>query len=434
MTSTTAFDPASSHARELDEADPLARFRARFHLPKDRHGNDAIYFGTSCLGLLPRSTAGYIARVLSAWSDKGIEAWWEPAGDTPPGPTAPACWIEYHDSLVAKMARLVGALPHEVTLMNSLTTNLHSMLFSFYRPAGDRHAVLTEEALFPTVTYALSSHLEARGLDPAASHVRVAPGPGRELLTTETILDRIEGFAGRVALVLFCGVNYLTGQRYDMRAIAAKCREVGCTVGLDLAHAVGNVALDLHAWDVDFAVWCSYKYLNAGPGGIGGCFVHERHLKEERLPILRGWWGNNPQTRFRLRQEFDPCASADRFQHGTAPVLSLATLHASLDVFDEAGLDAVLAKSERLTGYLASLLGGIKGVSIVTPLEPGQRGSMLCIRVVGRDPTALIASIKQRGVVCDLRPPDIIRFAPAPLYNTFSEAYRLSSIVKELVE
>ncbi|MBL0175724.1 MAG: kynureninase [Ignavibacteria bacterium] len=421
----TIFPDTLDHALALDRDDPLARFRERFHIPAHRDGSDAIYLCGNSLGLQPRSARGMIAQELDDWAALGVEGHFHAAHP----------WLSYHELLTAQTARLAGALPGEVVVMNSLTVNLHLMLVSFYRPTAQRNAILIEHMAFPSDQYAVDSQIRHHGYDPEQARIDVAPREGEHCLRTADILERIDREAGRIALVLLGGVNYYTGQLMDMRAIAAAARRHGIAVGFDLAHAAGNVPLALHDWDADFAVWCSYKYLNAGPGAVAGCFVHERHARRAELPRFAGWWGHDKESRFRMGPDFRAIPGAEGWQLSNAPILSMAPLRASMDIFDEAGMTAIRAKSDALTGYLLSLLLRRPHPvwTVLTPADPAQRGAQLSLHVA-RNGRAVFQRLAEQGVICDWREPDVIRVAPAPLYNSFADAQRFAALFHDSVE
>jgi kynureninase len=418
VTGTSEFRVEESFARLLDERDPLARFRARFHIPRGRQGAAQLYFAGNSLGLQPTSVQSRIQDTLGDWAKKGVAGHFE--GTTP--------WVDYHRHLAAPLARLAGALPSEVVAMNSLTVNLHLMMVSFYRPTKARHGILMEDCAFPSDTYAARSQAAYHGFDPSQSLRIAKPREGEAVLRTEDLLALLEKEGHGIALVLLGGVNYFTGQAFDLASITAAAQKKGCVVGLDLAHAIGNMPLRLHDWGVDFAVWCSYKYLNAGPGALAGCFVHERHA-DAALPRFAGWWGNDPATRFRMHliREFAPVSGADGWQLSNPPILAAAPLLASLEMFDEATLEALREKSVLLTGYLEFLIRRIQGgaYELLTPEEPEARGCQLSLRVnIGAK--ALLGALESKGIVADFREPGVLRFAPVPLYNTFAEVWQLA--------
>lgn len=419
---TAAFEASEEFAKRLDERDPLAKFRDRFAIPL-KNGEPAIYFNGNSLGLMPKSARELIDDELRDWATLAVDAHF--SGKTP--------WFSYHEVLRAPGARLVGAHPHEVVMMNGLTVNLHVMMATFFRPEGNRRKILIEDGAFPSDTYAAQTQLAWHGIDPVAGLIRVAPRPGESLLRTGDLLALIDERGDEIAVVLLPGVQYFTGQLLDIEAITSAAHRKGSVVGWDLAHAAGNVPLKLHDWAVDFAAWCSYKYLNAGPGAIAGCFVHERHGKNTALPRLGGWWGNDPATRFRMDEErnFVPCEGADGWQLSNPPILAMAPLRASLQLFDEAGMEALRHKSKSLTGYLWWLLNGAprKCFELITPKHVDERGCQLSLRILDR-PEETRHALESFGVVCDFRPPDVVRVAPVPLYNTFHEVWRAAACMQ----
>ena len=406
-----SWEGAEEEARRLDAEDPLASFRDRFHVPPGPDGKPAVYLCGNSLGLMPRDVPGLVSQELADWAQLAVDAHFR--GATP--------WYGYHESVRQPLARLVGAHPHEVVAMNSLTVNLHLMMASFFRPQGQRRKILIESAAFPSDGYAVRSQLQLHGLDPDADLLQVGT-PRQEIPETE-ILDTLERHGSEIALVLLSAVHYFTGQLFDLAAITRAAHAQGCIVGFDLAHAAGNVPLALHASGADFACWCSYKYLNAGPGAVAGCFVHERHGMNPAIPRMAGWWGNDPRTRFQMHREerFVPTPGADGWQLSNPPILALAPLRASLALFDEAGMDRLRAKSEKLTGLLERLLR--PHAAILTPSDPARRGCQLSLRVGGKE---LFKALEARGFVTDFREPDVIRVAPVPLYNTFHEVVRFA--------
>jgi kynureninase len=411
-------------ARRLDETDPLPTLRGEFLVPPAPGGRyeEAAYFAGNSLGLQPRTVAARLREELDDWARLAVEA--HTQGRRP--------WVDYHELLREPSARLVGALPHEVVAMNSLTVNLHLLMASFYRPAGERTRIVIEDSAFPSDSYAVAGQAVHHGLDPAATVVRLKPRPGEDNLRTEDVLAFLEREGGTVALVLLGGVNYLTGQLMDIPAITKAGRAAGAVVGWDLAHAAGNVPLRLHDWDVDFAAWCTYKYLNSGPGAVAGCFVHERHVRDASVPKLSGWWGTDPAVRFRMDPEIAPPASADAWQVSNPPILALAPVLASLEIFDRVGMAALRAKSERLTGYLAGRLASAGGVEVITPADPAARGAQLSLRVP--DAGGLVRRLAAaHGVVADAREPDVVRLAPVPLYCTFHDCHRAAEALSDLV-
>ncbi|MCA9739888.1 MAG: kynureninase [Gemmatimonadota bacterium] len=411
-------------ARALDAADPLARFRSRFHVPLHEDGQPVAYFCGNSLGLQPVGVQADVVAELEDWQTLAVRAHLE--GRDP--------WYPYHRQFREPMARLVGARPEEVVLMNGLTVNLHLMMVSFYRPEGTRRRILMEDAAFSSDRYAVETQLRVHGVDPADGLIAV-PATDGACLDEAEIERRIEDAGDTLALVLLGGVNFLTGQRLDLARIARAAHAVGARVGFDLAHAAGNVPLSLHDDGADFAVWCTYKYLNAGPGAVAGCFVHERHAHDRALPRFGGWWGYDPDTRFQLhlRPDFVPVASADGWQLSNPPILALAPLKASLALFDEAGLPALRAKSVALTGYLESLLDTLPAgrFRVLTPRDPERRGAQLSLQVEGGGARALEHRLMAQGIVCDAREPDVLRASPAPLYNTFQDVWRLAAALAD---
>ena len=412
-------------AREMDAQDPLRDFRDHFYLPLGKDGKPLIYFAGNSLGLMPKSVRQIAEEELDNWAKFGVDA--HHAAGTP--------WYSYHEALREPVARLVGAQPIEVICMNSLTVNLHLMMATFYRPTKSRFKVLMEDPAFPSDTYAIKTQIAHHGLDPKDALILARPRNGEFTIRTEDIIDLIEKHADHLALVMFAGVNFFTGQLFDIAEITAAAHKRGIIVGFDLAHAIGNVPLLLHDWNVDFAVWCSYKYLNAGPGAIAGAFVHERHATNTKLPRLAGWFGNDPNTRFRLHlePEFIPVPSADGWQISNPPIFSMAPLRASLSIFDEVGgMERLRAKSIKLTGYLEFLLMeiGSKKFSVITPGDPNARGCQLSI-VAHQHPKELHNELVAAGVKCDFREPNVIRVAPTPLYSTFHEVWRFAQILAQ---
>lgn len=418
------FRPDEAFARELDAADPLAGFRDRFHLPRRSTGEPVIYFCGNSLGLQPRAARDMVQQELDDWAALAVDAHFHARNP----------WYPYHELLREPGARLVGARPHEVVFMNGLTVNLHLLMVSLYRPTPERHRILIEDAAFPSDTYAVRTQLRYHGFDPERGLVVVRPRPGEYAIRTEDIESTLAREGRSIALVLMSGVNYFTGQVFDMPRITAAAHAHGCTVGFDLAHAAGNIELTLHEWDVDFAAWCTYKYLNSGPGAVAGAFLHERHARDTNLPRFGGWWGNDPKTRFRmhLEPEFRPVASADAWQLSNPPILAMAPLVPSLALFDEAGIPALRAKSRRLTGYLLALLDAMPSerYEVITPRDEEARGCQLSIRV-RKSPRALFDELEAAGVVCDFREPDVIRVAPVPLYNTYHEVWAFARILSQ---
>lgn len=404
-----------------DAEDPLSRFRERFHIPQFE-GRDAVYFTGNSLGLQPKTTRKYIEQELDDWARLGVEGHLH----------ARHPWLPYHEFVTDPLARLVGAKPVEVVAMNSLTVNLHLLMVSFYRPTNERYKIVIEKGAFPSDQYAVESQLRFHGREKATGLIELVPREGESCLRTEDILETIDREGDAVALILLGGVNYYTGQAFDMPAITEAGHKKGCIVGFDLAHAAGNLELHLHDWNVDFAAWCSYKYLNAGPGGIAGAFVHERHSRSFDLPRFAGWWGHEKETRFLMGPDFVPLAGAEGWQLSNPPIFQLAALRASLEIFDEATMPALRAKSVKLTGYLERLLHEIDTdrIEVITPSDSEQRGCQLSIRVKNAD-RSLFEAVTARGVFADWREPDVIRVAPVPLYNSFEDVSRFVGVLTE---
>jgi kynureninase len=416
-------------ARAMDAMDPMHRMRERFLVPPGPDGRPTAYFTGNSLGLQPQRVRELVNQELDDWARHGVEGHFR--GRRP--------WYTYHEQVRDPLARLVGARPHEVVAMNSLTVNLHLMMMSFYRPEGSRRKILMEHPAFPSDTYAVKSHLGARGLDPAADLITVGPRTGEEGPRDADIIEAIREAGDELALVMLGGVNFFTGQVLDMPAITAAAHAAGAMCGWDLAHGAGNVPLHLHDWDADFACWCSYKYLNGGPGAVSAAFVHERHGRNTDLPRFAGWWGNDPDKRFlmHLQPEFHARADADGWQLSNPPILGLTPLIASLELFDEVGIDRLRGRSLRLTPYLRSLLetsaaaSGIDWFEIITPAEPARHGCQLSILLKDR-PKERFAALERAGVVVDFREPNVIRAAPAPLYNGYEDCWRLAAALASL--
>lgn len=417
----------SQTARNLDESDPLGEFRQRFRIPHGPDGNPCVYLCGNSLGLQCEEVSLAVQGELERWARLGVAGHFD----------GPLPWMPYHEFLTDNLAWLVGARPGEVVAMNSLTVNLHLLMVSFYRPEGTRRKILIEKGAFPSDRHAVASQVAFHGLDPNRDLVELDPGPDG-LIDESRIESWLEQYGDQVALVLWPGVQYATGQLFDIRRIARAARSAGAQVGFDLAHAAGNVPLALHDSGADFAVWCSYKYLNSGPGSVGGAFVHERHGEDSDRPRFAGWWGHDHKTRFRMGPEFSPATGAEGWQLSNPPILAMAPLRASLEVFREAGMERLREKSLKLSGYLAGLIREDLDdvLEILTPLDDRRRGSQLSLRVragagAGR---ALFQRLEAHGVIGDWREPDIIRIAPVPLYNTYADAERFVTHVRELAD
>jgi kynureninase len=410
------YENSLSFAQSLDLADPLASYRSKFYFPQ-MNGKDVVYFTGNSLGLQPRTTQDYILNELEDWAGFGVEGHFHSRKP----------WLPYHEQFAEPVAKLVGAKPDEVVVMNQLTVNLHLLMVSFYRPDKKRYKILCEAKAFPSDQYALESQVRFHGLDPADAIIEVEPAPGEYAIRHEDILTAVDKHKDSLALILIGGVNYYTGQVFDMKSITEAGHKAGAFVGFDLAHAAGNIKLHLHDWNVDFACWCSYKYLNSGPGSVAGAFVHEKHITEKNIPRFAGWWGHDKLTRFKMEKGFVPMQTAEAWQLSNAPVFSMAAHKASIDIFDEVGMDALAEKSKKLTGYLDLIVKGIgSGLEIITPAE---RGCQLSIIAHGRGKN-LHEKLMESGVIADWREPNVIRCAPVPLYNSFEDVWQFGSILE----
>ena len=410
-------------AEDQDARDALGPMRDSFLFPRGPDGGPVVYLAGNSLGLQPRSARARVEEALDDWERLGVEG--HVLGDAP--------WLPYHRLLTAPTARLVGAQPDEVVVMNTLTVNLHLLMVSFYRPSARRHRILYEGSAFPSDRYALASQVRFHGLDPAEALVPLLPRPGEDAMRPEDVLGAIAREGERLSLVLIGNVNYLTGEAFDVGAITRAGHGVGAVVGFDLAHGAGNLPFQLHDDGPDFAVWCSYKYLNAGPGALGGIFVHARHREARGLQRFEGWWGHDEATRFEMGPRFQGMPGAEGWQLSNPPILQLAALRASMDLFDAVGMTALRRKSERLTGLLDQLVRGMPGVEVITPAEPGRRGAQLSLRI-GRDARGLVQRLAAAGVVCDFRAPDIVRAAPAPFYTRFADVVRFAEVLRSHVQ
>ncbi len=424
-----AYKSSIEYAQEQDENDPLRAYREKFHIPVI-NGIETVYFTGNSLGLQPKSVKNYLDEELEAWKNWGVEGHFE----------AKRPWFSYHEFLTDKIARVVGAKPIEVVVTHSLTTNLHLMMVSFYQPKGERYKIICEKKAFPSDQYALESQARFHGYDPSDAIIEVGPRPGEHLIHEEDIVRAIEEAGDSLAMVMIGGVNYYSGQLFDMKRITEAGHKVGAYVGFDLAHAAGNVKLELHAWGVDFAAWCSYKYLNSSPGGVSGMFVHERHANNKELPRFSGWWGHDKDTRFLMEPGFNPMPGAEGWQLSNAPVLGMAAHLASLDLFDEVGMDALIEKRRKLTDYLEFVIEAISErnkdrceFEIITPKEQERRGAQLSILSHGMGKT-LFDAITKEGVIADWREPNVIRIAPVPLYNSFEDVYRFGTILEKAIQ
>ena len=396
------------------------QFRDQFLFPKGPDGRDVAYLAGNSLGLQPKKTREWVDQELEDWAQLGVEGHFH--GRHP--------WLSYHELLTASTARLVGALPVEVVVMNTLTVNLHLMMMSFYRPTSSRYRIIIEKGAFPSDQYAVASQARLHGFDPATAIVELTPRHGEDTLRPDDILATIEREGQSTALVLIGNVNYLTGQAFDIAMITRTAHAQGCRIGFDLAHGAGNLKLHLHDHGPDFAVWCSYKYINAGPGSLAGVFVHERHAKDWSLPRLAGWWGHDKSLRFKMEKAFVPIVGAEGWQLSNPPILQLAALRASMDIFDRAGMDWIRTQSVALTGKLEQLLASLppEFCEILTPRDPNQRGAQLSLRIKD-GAAAVVKRLGEAGVVCDFRAPDVIRVAPVALYNTVADLERFVAIL-----
>ena len=419
-----AYEATLEFAKGLDQQDKIAHYRDQFHIPKDKNGNEWIYMCGNSLGLQPKSTKNYINQELEDWAKFGVEGHFE----------AKNPWMPYHEFLTESMAKVVGAKPIEVVTMNTLTTNLHLLMVSFYQPTKAKFKIVIESDAFPSDRYAVESQLRFHGFDPKEGLVEWKPRKGEELLRIEDLETIVEEQGDEIALLLIGGVNYYTGQYLDLKRIAEIGHAKNCMVGIDLAHGVGNIKPELHNSGVDFAAWCTYKYLNSGPGSLGGLFVHEKHAHDKSLKKFSGWWSHNKTTRFNMRQDLDVMPGAEGYQLSNPPILSMAAIKASLDMFNEVGMDALRDKSEKLTGYFEFLLNTIESdsIKIITPINPKERGCQLSIQVKNAD-KSLHKNLTENHIITDWREPDVIRCAPIPLYNSFEDVYRMVEKLKELV-
>jgi kynureninase len=413
------FRPGEDFAIAMDERDPLKEFRERFLFP-EVEGRDCVYLCGHSLGLQPKTAAAYVEQELEEWARLGVEGHFR----------AKNPWMPYHRLLTDQTAELVGAQPLEVVVMNSLTVNLHLMMVSFYRPTVERHKIVVERGAFPSDQYAVQSQIRFHGFDPATALIELTPRPGESCLRDEDIDSLIERAGDEIALIMLGAVNYGTGQAFDMARITRMGHARGCVVGFDLAHAAGNLHLKLHEWGPDFAVWCSYKYLNGGPGCVAGCFVHERHGRAWDLPRFAGWWGHEERSRFEMGPDFRAMPGADGWQLSNPSIVSLAVLRASMAIFHDAGIERLRAKSVSLTGYLEFLLKQAlmdekvsNKFSIITPAESDRRGAQLSIRLA-QSGRALCERLAEEGIVGDWREPDTFRVAPVPLYNSYHDVFR----------
>lgn len=412
------------YAQEQDRADELREYRDKFYFPTGKNGEKKLYFTGNSLGLQPKTTRDYIGQELDDWATHGVEGHHD----------AKNPWLPYHEFVTEQLARVVGAKPEEVVAMNSLTANLHFLMVSFYRPEGKKKKIVIEYDAFPSDVYAVKSQIEFHGGNPDTDLIYLKARDGEHTVRQEDIEDLLNNKADEIALIMLGGVNYYTGQLFDMKRITEVAHKNNIIAGFDLAHGAGNIHLKLNEWNVDFAAWCSYKYLNSGPGGIAGVYVNERHLTTD-IPRFEGWWGQNKQTRFLMEREFDPINTAEAWQLSNPPIFQLAALRASLDMFDEVGMEKLNKKTAKLTGYLEELVLSLGDdvIEVITPSDKSQRGCQLSIRVKNAD-KGLFDKVTERNVIADWREPDVIRVAPVPMYNSFEDCYRFYAILKELVK
>ena len=418
------YKKGQDYAKQQDQQDELRQYRDQFHIPTDDNGKELIYFCGNSLGLQPKKTKSYINQELDDWAKFGVE------GHT----DAKNPWLHYHEFLTETMAEIVGAKPIEVVVMNTLTTNLHLLMVSFYKPTKTKYKIVVESDAFPSDKYAVESQLRHHGFNAKEDMILWRPREGEELLRIEDLEKILDEQGNEIALLLIGGVNYYTGQFLDLKRIAEIGHAKNCMVGIDLAHGAGNIKADLHNSGVDFAAWCTYKYLNSGPGSLAGLFVHEKHAYNKDLNRFAGWWSHNKGTRFNMRQEFDVLAGAEGWQLSNPPILSMAAIRASLAIFKEVGMEKLISKSEKLTGYFEFLLNGIDSnkIKIITPKESKSRGCQLSIQVKDADKN-LHKKLTEAGIISDWREPDVIRVAPVPLYNSFEDVYRFVELLKSLI-
>lgn len=431
LTSNEIVQNTLEFARKKDESDPLRKFRDQFYFPLS-NGNLVRYFTGNSLGLQPRSTQEYVLNELEDWASWGVEGHFH----------SRMPWFQYQDFLTDQIASLLGAKPEEVVSMNSLTTNLHLLLVSFYRPTKTRYKIICEYDAFPSDLYALQSQANVHGLDPEETVIYLKPRDAEHCLRTEDIVSTIQENADSLATVMLGAVNYYTGQFFEMKKIVDAAHKAGATCGFNLAHAAGNVRMNLHDWNVDYACFCSYKYLNAGPGGVSGIFVHERHGNDTSIPRFAGWWGNDPETRFKMPRKFVPAKGARGWQQSNAPVLSMAALKASLDIFEKAGFDELLSKSRSLTAYLEFIIQEINSntmkngtdvpIRIITPENPEHRGCQLSL-IMNKNGRDIYKLLTDQGVIVDWREPDVIRVAPVPLYNSFEDVFQFGKLMESAI-
>jgi len=422
------FENTLEFAQQLDKEDPLGKFREKFYIPFINR-KESIYFTGNSLGLQPKIAQDYILNDLEDWANYGVEGHFH--GRNP--------WVKYHEMFPSKLAPILGALQEEIVVMNQLTINLHLLLITFYRPTKERYKIICEAKAFPSDQYALQSQAFISGLDPDKTIIDVKPREGEHTIRNEDIIDTINKHRDEVAVVIIGGVNYYTGQVYDMEAITVAAHHAGASCGFDLAHGVGNIELKLHDWNVDFACWCSYKYLNSGPGAVAGAFIHQRHVADKLLIRLQGWCGTNKEKRFKMEKEFDPIPTAEGWQLSTSPLLNMSAHNASLDIFEEAGFNNIIDKMKKLSAYLLFILDDINALSsrkiieIITPRNENEHGCQVSILMLEKG-KEIYESLKKNSVIIDWREPNVIRLAPVPLYNTFEDIFRFGKIIKNIIE
>ncbi len=421
------FENSQLFASRADEVDPLKDFRSKFFIPQ-HEGKDCIYFTGNSLGLQPNTVSNYIKQELDDWANMGVEGHFD----------AKNPWLPYHEIFSSLLIPLVGCKEHEVVAMNQLTVNLHLLMVSFYRPTKNRYKIICEYKAFPSDQYAMESQVKWHGFDPDEAIVEVKPREGEHNLRNEDILDLIERHGDTVSLILFGGVNYYTGQLFDLKSITEAGHKAGAIVGFDLAHAIGNVELKMNEWNTDFACWCSYKYLNSGPGGVSGVYIHEKHVTNNAIPRFAGWWGYTKKTRFNMDKGFEPIPTAEGWQLSNAPVLSMAVHRAALEVFREAGVERLHEKRKKLSAYLHFILNDINNdcheevIRIITPSDENERGCQVSMLMLKNGKT-IFKELTKRGVIADWREPNVIRIAAVPLYNTFEDVWKFGNIIRSIL-
>ncbi len=420
-----SFENSSGFAKKCDKMDTLKSYRDKFYIPFGENKEEVLYFCGNSLGLQPKTAREYVEQEMKDWQMLGIDG----------VEKAKNPWIPYHEFLAKQTTEIVGAKETEVVNMNSLSVNLHLMMASFYTPTKERNKILIEKNAFPSDQYAVRSQIRFHGYDPKESLIEVAPKEGDNYIKRNDLLDIIDERGNEIALIMLAGVNYYSGQVFDMKTVAELGHKRGCRVGFDLAHAAGNVLMNMHDWNADFAVWCNYKYLNGGPGAIGGAYVHERFHTDRKIPKLEGWWGNNKKVRFLMKPEFEPINTVESWQLSNPPIFQLASLKASLDIFHEAGIKNLRTKSEKLTGFLDFLIKeniSSDKIKVITPEDPIQRGCQLSLSIKNNG-RKLYEDLNKNNVICDWREPDVVRLAPVPLYNSFEDVFNVVEILKKLV-